>query len=74
MWGGQTVYSSEDALALNTAFYYFNINHPEDPYGAVILAYIYIPAYGYSVFSVDLSTATPSPTAHPRKLHQHPQP
>lgn len=59
MWGGQTYISADEMLALNEAFYWFNINHPEDPYGAVILAYVYVPAEGYFISSLDLEYGKP---------------
>jgi hypothetical protein len=61
MLGGQTVYTSDNMLALNTALYNFNINHYKDPYGAVILAYVYLPSEGIFIASADLEYGKPDP-------------
>ena len=59
MLGGQTLYAPENMPALSTALYNFNINHYKDPYGAVILAYVYIPAEGIFLVGVDLEYGKP---------------
>lgn len=59
MLGGQTLYTADNMPALNTALYNFNINHYKDPYGAVILAYVYVPAEGIFLASVDLEYGKP---------------
>ena len=61
MLGGQTLYTADNMPALNTALYNFNINHYKDPYGAVILAYVYVPAEGIFLASVDLEYGKPEP-------------
>ncbi|KFY43207.1 hypothetical protein V495_04101 [Pseudogymnoascus sp. VKM F-4514 (FW-929)] len=59
MWGGQIAHTADNMPALNTALYNFNINHYKDPYGAVILAYVYIPAADMFLASVDLEYGKP---------------
>lgn len=59
MWGGQTVYTTDNMPALNAALYNFNINHYKDPFAAVIVAYVYIPAEGIFISSVDLEYGKP---------------
>lgn len=59
MWGGQTVYTVDKVPALNEAFYNFNINHHDDPYGAVIYAYVYTPAFNGYIVSLDLEYGKP---------------
>jgi hypothetical protein len=59
MLGGQTVYTPDNMPALNEALVNFNINHYKDPYGAVILAYVYVPAAGIYLASVDLEYGKP---------------
>lgn len=59
MWGGQNAHSAENMPALNTALYNFNVNHHKDPYGAVILAYVYVAASNIFVGSVDLEYGKP---------------
>ena len=61
MLGGQTLYTADNMPALNTALYNFNINHYKDPYGAVIVAYVYVPAEGIFLASVDLEYGKPEP-------------
>lgn len=59
MWGGQTLYTTDNMPALNEALYNFNINHYKDPYGAVIVAFVYVPAEGIFLSSVDLEYGKP---------------
>jgi hypothetical protein len=44
LWGGNVYWSYDNSAALLQALEDFNNNHATDPYGAVILAYRYIPA------------------------------
>lgn len=59
MWGGAFNYAQGTMLALLKAFHYFNINHSQDPNAAVILAYVWLPAYRGYLGSVDLEYALP---------------
>lgn len=63
MWGGQTVYAIDNMPALNEALYNFNINAYKDPFAAVIVAYVYVPAENIFISSVDLEYG--KPTADP---------
>ncbi|CZT03870.1 related to 6-HYDROXY-D-NICOTINE OXIDASE [Rhynchosporium agropyri] len=47
-WGGSRtyLYSPETAAKMNNAFYWLNVNAPEDPYAQVILAYAYTASAG----------------------------
>ncbi|KAG0645342.1 FAD-dependent monooxygenase CTB5 [Hyphodiscus hymeniophilus] len=59
MWGGAFNYGSDTFTSLITAFHWFNINHPEDPNAAVILAFVWFsPSVGF-LGSVDLEYALP---------------
>lgn len=60
MWGGAFTYAKDTMPALIKAFHWFNINHPEDPKAAVILAYVWVQAYGGYLASVDLEYALPT--------------
>jgi hypothetical protein len=59
MWGGAFNYAQDTMPALIKAFHYFNIRHGEDPNAAVILAYVWLPAFGGYLGSVDLEYALP---------------
>lgn len=59
MWGGQLVYTLDNMVELNTALYNFNINHSKDPYGAVILAYVYVQSADIFLSSLDLEYGKP---------------
>lgn len=59
MWGGAFSYAADTFPALISAFHWFNINHPEDPNAAVILAFVWYPAYSAYLGSVDLEYALP---------------
>ena len=53
------IYTPATATALNSAFYYMNINAPSDPYAAVILAYAYVQSLGMFVIASDLQYGKP---------------
>jgi hypothetical protein len=59
MWGGAWNYAQSTMPALIKAFINFNIRHKEDVDAAVILAYVWLPAYGGFLGSVDLEYAKP---------------
>ena len=61
MWGGMVTYTEDNMPALNAGLYDFNINHYKDPYAALILAYVYVPAEKIFLASCDLEYGKPTP-------------
>lgn len=61
MWGGSNTYleSANTTTALNEAFESFNVNAPEDPYAALILAYAYVQELGLWIQALDLQYGKP---------------
>lgn len=60
MWGGTVAYAYTAMPALIKAFTSFNIRHIEDPDAAVILAYVWLPAFGGYLASVELEHSVPA--------------
>ena len=65
-WGGQLAYAADNLPALNEALFNFNINHYQDPFGAVILAYVYVSSA--NVFAAGLNLEYGKPVENPRIL------